>query len=121
MGYIQFDEKGDTEIKFDVKGDELRKHCTDRSEYHKTRQEFFAQQEKNFENEVQTFQASLPTGGISSGSIMTGTIQTNKERMASQKMQHEDRKRYFRFCAGHLMQETYRLTEQQARTLELIA
>lgn len=121
---INFDEKPDRTIYFNVPGDELRKHCTGRAEHHKARSEFFADQEKNFETEVKEFAASLPPdrqGFLSSGGIVTGTMLTNKERMAQQKAMHDDRRRYFRFCAMYLTKENYDLTENEARHYEFIS
>lgn len=118
MGYVNVEEHV---LLFDITGDELRKHCETRTLHHKERQEFFQAQEKNFEHEVEEFGKSLPAGGFMSGGVMSGTLESNKQRMANQKREHETLKRYFRFCTAHLLQEKYQLTEDQAKRLEMIA
>ncbi len=121
---IEFQEQPDRAIYFNVPGDVLRKHCNDRADFHKTRSEFFAAQEKNFETEVKDFAAALPPdrqGMLTSGGIMTGTMMSNKDRMATQKAQHDDRRRYFRFSALYLTKEKYDLNEHEARNFEFIS
>jgi hypothetical protein len=120
---VSFDERPDRTIYYNVPGDALRKHCNERAEYHKSRSEFFAQQEEKFKDEVKSFQESLPpdrAGFLSSGGIMTGTIMNNRERMAQQKTTHDDRRRYFRFCALYLKKDNYDLTDSEARQFEFI-
>jgi hypothetical protein len=126
MGHInmQFDEHQREEIKFQLTGTELRKHCTDRAKFHKERQDFFEKKEKEFGKEAEEARRPQQVGigaGIVSGSLMVGqVIESNRQSMGSQKSNHEHLKVYFRFCAIHLRKKSYELTEGECRKFEII-
>lgn len=102
------------EVKFDVTGDELRKHCAVKAEYHAGRAAFYAEQEKNFSNEVD--ELSKKHENMYSNT----TAMSNRDRMEQSKCHHQDRSRFFKFAVDHLRQEKYQITKAEATDFELI-
>lgn len=101
-------------IKFDVTGDELRKHCGDRVQYHQGREDFYKTEEARFADEVD--ELSKQDTPKYSNSVTA----SNKDRMTASKNHHADRKRFFKFAAAHLKKSKYEMAQGELQTFEMI-
>lgn len=102
-------------IKFDVGGKELRDHCEARAKYHGERKDFYTTEAKRFKEEVDELTKA------SQNLYSNTTTQSNKERMESSKIHHQDRQRFFKFAASHLKDLNYKLTREELVSFEMIA
>ena len=94
-------------LHFDLSSDEMREHLAAKAEYHIERSVWYLERVKD-----------LQDGGVQSDHQVSGgdplkNLQTQADR-------HSSRADFFQFLTDHTVNETYRLSENDLRTLEFI-
>jgi hypothetical protein len=101
-------------VKFDITGKELVEHCKQRAAYHDNRRVFYEGEEKRFATEVDELAKEEAKG------YSNTTTLSNKQRMEQSKNHHADRSKFFKFAAEHLREKSYKLSQSELGTFELI-
>jgi hypothetical protein len=94
-------------LHFDLTYEELNTHLTVKASYHKGRALWYRARLKDLED-----------GGVVEDQQVSGGDPLRN--LESQATKHDDRATFFDFLADHLIKDTYRLSESDLRTLELI-
>ncbi len=101
-------------VRFDVDGEELRKHCQVKAEYHLGRAKFYEEQVKVFKDEAEEIARK------NENMYSNTTALSNKERMEASMKHHADKVRFFKFAADHLKATAYKITRVEAKDFEMI-
>lgn len=102
-------------VRYDVTGDELRKHCEERAKYHEGRKKFYEEKEKEFGG-----QADELAEADEAVKYSNNLTQSNADRMRASKNHHADRVKFFKFAAAHLKQDEYHLSYGEIASFEMI-
>ena len=94
-------------LHFDLSADEMREHLIAKAKHHNERTTWYLSRVRD-----------LRDGGVESDHQVSGgdplkNLQTQADR-------HNHRADFFKFLADHIVNETYRLSEGDLRTLEFI-
>lgn len=98
-------------LKFDVKGEELKKHLSERAEHHTKRAAFYRKQEKEFLDNAE--ESRVREG--------QNTMKRTHEAMKESAERHDSSARRYRYLADHVVAGTevvYRLSEAELAGVE---
>lgn len=100
-------------IQIQISGEELKKHISERADFHKQKSEWYQTQVKEFEKAQENLPSELQYQNTSNSPV---------KPMEDKVKDHQQRSTFFAFMADHLVvSEVYQLSQSDLTTLEIIS